>query len=207
MARDLFAVSVLDTASDEQASFAVEASTALIACTRAARRLLGPEVETRPVFGCAVCGEELWEAEGLDSSGFRFCPECAPEELTDHEPQEPVGVAAGTARISAEPLPRLPGDAPLGEVTVVVADPRRVLEQGEALDDDRTACAALEKALARAFPLEDELGDAAVKDEAGAYFQYQVRVVAVPVDAHDLSSRGLIEETAEDDDEDEEDDD
>ena len=60
---------VEDTVSDESASFVVEASSPLIACTRAANRLLGPDVETRPVYACAVCGEDLWDGGAPDSSG------------------------------------------------------------------------------------------------------------------------------------------
>ena len=203
MALHTYAVLVEDTASDEQTQFAVEASSALIACTRAATRLLGPDVETRAVYGCAVCGEELWERDGLDSSGFRFCDECTPDDLDSREAQEPIGLAAGTAQISALELLPLPGDAPLGALEVVAGDPDRWVERGETFEDDADARAALERALRVAMPLDEVLGELTLRDEAGAYFHYRLRPVPAPVDAHDLVARGLIEEEEEDEDEDE----
>lgn len=203
MALRTFAVLVEDTASGEASTFAVQASSALIACTRAATRLLGPEAETRPVYGCAACGEELWEAEGLDSSGFRFCAECTPDDLESREEQEPIGLAAGPARISASPLPPLPGDAPLGALEVVVGDPDGAAEKGEVFEDDAAARAALERALRGEVRLDELLGDLTVRDEAGAYFRYRVRPVATPIDAHDLAARGLIADEDEDGDEEE----
>jgi hypothetical protein len=196
-----YAVLVEDTASEESTAFEVEASSAFIACTRAASRLFGPEAETRPVYGCAVCGEELWEGGRLDSSGLRFCDACSPDELESHAEQEPVGLIASTGRISAIALTPLPGDAPLGPVQVVVADPRGDLVPGDAFEDDEAARAALERALGDRTPLGDALGDLTVRDEAGAYFGYGLRPVALPVDAHDLVARGLIDEEAGEEDE------
>ena len=202
MALRPFAVLVEDAASGESQQFLVEASSALIACTRAATRLLGPDAETRPVYGCAVCGAELWDAEGRDSSGFRFCEDCSPDDLDSREEQEPIGLAAGAARVSAIELAALPGDAPAGALRVVVGDPRGAVEPGEVFEDDEEARAAIERALAAGpAPLEDLLGELTMRDDAGAYFRYGVRPAAAPVDAHDLAARGLIEPEEEEEEE------
>jgi hypothetical protein len=191
-----YAVLVEDTASDESASFVVEASSPLIACTRAANRLLGPTTETRPVYACAVCGADLWDGGAPDSSGFRFCEDCSPGELESRDEQVPVGLVAGTARISAVELARLPGDAPLGPVTVVAPAPDLGLERGDAFEDDDLARAAMARALRRTLPLEEALGDLAVRDSAGAFFRYALQPVAAPADADELVERGLLSEEA-----------
>jgi len=191
-----YSVLVEDTASEEFETFAVEASTPLIACTRTASRLFGPDAETRPVYGCAVCGAPLWEDEGLDSSGFRFCDDCDPGDLASREPQEPVALAVKTARLSALELARLPGDAPIGPLTVVVGDAGRGLERGDRFEDERGASAAVERALRPEVDLDLVLEDLTLRDAAGAYFQYRLRPVPTPVDGHDLVARGLISEDA-----------
>jgi hypothetical protein len=181
-----YAVLVEDEASEETAHFAVEASSVLIACTRAAMRLFGPEAETRAVYGCALCGEVLWEEEGLDSSGFRFCADCSPGDLEVREEQEPVGLAVKTARISATALAPLPGDAPVGALTVLAGDLGRGLEPGEVIDDDREVRSLLESAAAVEVALDDAFAGFTVKDDAGAIFRY--RLAAAPVPADDITS-------------------
>jgi hypothetical protein len=193
LARSVYAVYVEDTASDEATSFAVEASSILIACTRTAMRLFGPDAETRAVYGCAGCGEELWDEERVDSSGIHICDSCTPDDLAgrDDDP-EPVGLAVKTARITANELSPLPGDAPIGELTVIIGSKARGVERGEAFEDDAAAREALERDVSTALPLEEALGDLTVRDAAGAYFRYVLGVVPAPVDEHDLVERGLI---------------
>lgn len=194
MARQSYAVQVEDVASGEAASFHVVASSKLIACTRAASRLFGPEAEARLVYACAACGEELWEGERRDSSGVRLCARCSSDEVSVLAEGEPIGLAVGRTRITATPLAPLPGDAPTGLLEVVVEDPGGRLARSDALDADE-AREALERAVRAEGTAERLLGQATVRDESGAFFCFELQAVPAPVDAHDLAARGLIKET------------
>jgi hypothetical protein len=185
-------VVLADATGEESARFHVEASTALIACTRAATRLFGPEAEQRRVFACAACGQDLWDGGRTDSSGFRLCADCDPSDIEDREEQEPIGLVVGTSRLRANILPPLPGDEPLGGVTVIVPDPRSRLEAGENLDQG-DALRILARELRGADMSEEIIGDLVIRDETGAYFSYETRIVAAPVDAQVLIDRGLVD--------------
>jgi hypothetical protein len=194
MALRTFAVTVEDPESGEATAFRVEASSTLIACTRAANRLFGPEAEVRRVYACAACGEPLWEEEILDSSGYRFCTECDPAELEDFAEQEPIGLEVGGARVSAVELALLPGDAPIGALTVVGAAPGAPLVAGDVLGEDEVR-AVLERAVRLDAEAERTIGGLAVRDEEGAFFRYELHARPEAADPEELVARGMLKQS------------